>query len=507
MVDRQINSPPPVTASHFYQLPLMPISHLTDFSDRLSPMLVKELRQGMRARSFTLLFLIFQLLLAFIILTAGAAANSEYSGSIASGVIFTMFIIAVIFIQPMRGITALSSEITGNTIEMMALTRLSAFRIVLGKWIAIVSQSALILITIIPYLILRYFYGGMILLGEMVFLTLIFLTSMALTAVMVGLSGTSTKLIRVIPILGFVFMMQAIPALVFGHGGFNQFMSFCAMSDWESRSAIFAYLTFIAYFGWCALSYGTSAIAPVAENHSTIRRVVSLALIIVAVGVGLHPAVDARIMPFVFGIILAPAIITALTEPSILLPPICKPFLKRGLLGRFASLFLLPGWPAGVFYTTLITAISITGVVLAAKPLGSLAVDETIAIVALAFTGGILLPALLSANFSKQENKRFTNFIIFMLASVILTIIPAILANMNHHEKYLWLFVWNPPVFLTIVEESGFNKSQMLNVALIVDSIYLGLLLITAAIAFRDYGRIFKEARDEMPTRPSLPES
>lgn len=460
----------------------------------------------MRARGFTLLFLIFQLLLAFIILTAGSFSNAENSGSIASGVIFTMFTIAVIFIQPMRGITALSSEITGNTLEMMALTRLSAYRIVVGKWVAIVSQSALLLVTIIPYLILRYFYGGMNLLGEMVFLTLIFLTSMALTAVMVGLSGTSTKIVRVIPILGFITLMQAIPALVFGGGGFNRFMSFCVLSDWQSRSAILAYIIFIAYFGWCALSYGTSVIAPVAENHSTARRIVSLALTIIGIGVGLHPAVDARIMPLIFGIILAPAVITALTEPSILLPPICIPFIKRGLLGRLASIFLLPGWPAGVFYTTLITVISIAGVLLAVKPLGSVAVDQTIAIVSLAFTGGILLPALLTANFSKQEKKRFTNFVIFMLASVIFTIIPAIFANMNQHEQYLWWFVWNPPVFLTMVEDSGFNKSQVLNVALIVDSIYLGLLLITAAIAYRGYGRIFKEARDEMAPIPSLPE-
>jgi hypothetical protein len=485
----------------------MPISHLTDFSDRLSPMLVKELRQGMRARSFTLLFLIFQLLLAFIILSVGSFSISETSGSIASSVIFTLFTVAVIFIQPMRGITALSSEITGNTLEMMALTRLSASRIVLGKWIAIVSQSALILVTIIPYLILRYFYGGMNLLGEMVFLTLIFLTSMALTAVMVGLSGTSTKVVRVIPIVGFIFMMQAIPALLVGSGSFNQFMSFCTLSDWESRAAILAYITFITYFGWCALSYGTSVIAPVAENHSTPRRIVSLALTIIGIGTGLHPAVDARIMPVIFGIILAPAVITALTEPSILLPPICKPFLKRGLLGRLASIILLPGWPAGVFFTTLITALSIAGVLLAVKPLGSVAGNETIAIISLAFMGGILLPALLTANFSKHENKRFTNFVIFTLASVVLTIIPAIFANINQHEQYLWLFIWNPPVFLTIVEEYGFNKSQLLMVVLIVDAIYLGLLLLTAAIAYRGYGRIFKEAQDEMPTRPSLPES
>ena len=110
----------------------------------------------------------------------------------------------------MRGINALSSEITGNTIEMMVLTRLSAWRIVFGKWIAIVSQTALILVTIIPYLILRYFFGGMILAGELVFLALMFLTSMSLTAVMVGLSGNSTKLVRLFPILGIIFWRMSV---------------------------------------------------------------------------------------------------------------------------------------------------------------------------------------------------------------------------------------------------------------------------------------------------------
>ncbi len=336
----------------------MSLTHLTDFPDRLSPMLVKELRQGMRARGFTMLFLIFQGLLAFILLTAGTASTSDNAGSFASGVIFTLFAGAALVIQPMRGVNALSSEITGNTIEMMALTRLSAWRIVFGKWIAIVSQTALILITIIPYLILRYFFGGMILLGEMVFLTLMFLTSMALTAVMVGLSGNSTKILRLLPVAGFIFMLQVVPIFLF-RGGFNNFMDFCTLSTWESRFAVLAYLCFIAYFGWCALSFGTSVIAPVAENHSTARRLVALVLTCVAAGIGLHPDVDYRIMPVVFGIILAPAVITALTEPNILLPPVCKPFLKRGLPGKLAALFLLPGWPSGIFYTTLLLGISI----------------------------------------------------------------------------------------------------------------------------------------------------
>jgi hypothetical protein len=387
----------------------------------------------------------------------------------------------------------LSSEITGNTIEMMALTRLSAWRIVFGKWIAIVSQTALILITIIPYLILRYFFGGMILLGEMVFLTLIFLTSMALTAVMVGLSGNSTKILRALPIFGFVMLMQVFP-MIFFRGGFNNFMDYCTLSNWESRFAVLAYLSFIIYFGWCALSFGTSVIAPVSENHSSTRRLVAWLLACIAAVIGLHPDVDHRIMPLVFGIILAPAVITALNEPNNLLSPICQPFLRRGLPGKLAAIFLLPGWPSGVFYSALLLAVSIAGCLLAIGSGTPIGFDIEIIILCLSVIGGILLPALLAAVFTKQEDKRFTHFVIFLLILIICTIIPAIFANMNNHEKYLWLFAWNPLIYITMLDESGFIKTQLLNAVLILDLIILVALLATACIAYRKYRGIFDEA-------------
>jgi ABC-type transport system involved in multi-copper enzyme maturation permease subunit len=133
----------------------MKVDFLTDFPERLSPMLVKELRQGMRTKAFVAVFLTLQIILGVILLSAGAAASSDDAGETISNIIFIFFSIAVLIIQPMRGITSLSSEVKGNTIDMMVLTRLSAWRIVTGKWASIVSQSALLLVTIIPYLILR----------------------------------------------------------------------------------------------------------------------------------------------------------------------------------------------------------------------------------------------------------------------------------------------------------------------------------------------------------------
>ncbi len=482
----------------------MSLTHLTDFPDRLSPMLVKELRQGMRAKSFTLLFLTFQGLLAFILLTAGAATSSDDAGTFASGVIFIMFAGAALFIQPMRGVSALSSEISGNTIEMMALTRLSAWLIVFGKWIAIVSQTALILVTIIPFLILRYFFGGMILAGEMVFLGLMFLTSMALTAIMVGLSGNSTKLVRMLPILGFIFLVGYVPDFLF-RDGFKSFMTFCTLADSESRLIIASYGIFIIYIGWCALSHGTSVIAPISENHSTVRRLISLGLVIVTTVIGLCYPVDLNVLALVFGIILAPAVVTALTEPSVLLPPMWKPFLRHGLIGRVASTVLLPGWPSGVFYATLVLSISIGGLSLAGSSRSSPSLMPENSIGALGCIGGILLAALLAAIFTKQESRRFTNFMVFLLVSILFAVIPMILTSINNHEKYLWFFIWNPPVSLFMAVSNGFIKSEVLAAVVIVDAIILMMLLVTAGSAFRGYRRVIEEADAELakPTAPS----
>jgi len=457
------------------------ITHLTDFPDKLSPMLVKELRQGMRARGFIMLFLVFQCLLAFILLSAGAAYESENAGAFASGTIFTMFSIAVLVIQPLRGISALSSEITSNTIEMMALTRLSAWRIVFGKWVAIVSQSALIMVTIVPYLILRYFFGGMVLVGELVFLGLIFLTSMALTAVMVGFSGTSARLIRILPVAVIVIAMIWLPSSWTGRlylGG----MSFFTLSDWESRISILCYLFFIAYLGWCSLSHGTSAIAPISENHSTPRRLVALALALLAIATGFFDRVIPETMIMAFGVILAPALVIALTEPALLMPPACTPFLRRGLPGRTAAHFLLPGWPSGVFFTIVMIVLCLLGVAVShlMKTPSSTVPNVEFATVSLSILGGGLFPALLTVIFCKDESKRFSSFLIFFLGGILLTIAPVILSSMNDSKDILWLFVWNPPVGLALLSQSGTDDSMVFFAMALVDIAILGALLILA---------------------------
>jgi len=170
------------------------IKHISDFSDKLNPMLVKELRQGLRRSGFVILFISLQAILAFILLFTAGFASSENAGHLLSRTFFFLFSCAALIVQPLRGISALSSEIKADTIDLLCLTRLSTWRIAFGKWISLVGQSALILTAIIPYLIFRYFFGDMQIFSEIMLLFSIFIASATLTACTVGLSSTKSCL-------------------------------------------------------------------------------------------------------------------------------------------------------------------------------------------------------------------------------------------------------------------------------------------------------------------------
>ncbi len=458
--------------------------HLADFPDRLSPMLVKELRQGLRTRAFIAVFLTLQILLGIILLAAGATANTDDAGGFISNIIFTFFSIAVLIIQPMRGISALSSEIKGNTVDMMVLTRLSAWRIVTGKWSAIVSQSALILVTIIPYLILRYFFGGMNLLGEIVLLSLIFITSATLTAVTVGLSASSSAILRsVLPMIAIPIGAYALLiTMMFGAFGGGSIADLCSLETKESRIALSIYLVACAYGGYYFLSIGTSLIAPYAENHSTKRRLVALTLTLIAATIASIPSItDPDVLPILFFAILAPPFAISLTEFSMLVPPVYRRFSKHGALGRLAALIFSPGWPQGAFFCTLLAAIATVPFILNQPAYGG---DDHFTY-GLSVLATLLFPAVLVALFRSKGPIRVSNYLLFGVASGIISLVLTGVAESLSNRDFMWLFIWIPPV-ISIMQGNGRTDDTALFVAALAVTIAMGgFLLILATRTYR----------------------
>lgn len=474
------------------------VKHLTDFSDRYSPMLVKELRQGMRAKTFIAVFLSLQMFLAVMLFSAAANMSSGEVGSVISTIIFVFFAIAVLLIQPLRGTGALSSEVKGNTIDMMVLTRLSAWRIVSGKWVAIVGQTALLFVTIIPYLILRYFFGGMNLVGEMVFLILLFCTSVALTAVTVGLSGCNSVIIRsLVPVLTLPAALWALLMFIFGityirSGPFDAF----SLTSTESIVGVCTYLACIAYLGWTMLSMGASLIAPAAENHALPRRLIAFLLLLIVGVLGLFRWIDPELIPLFAFVVATPALVLALNDSSPLISTVSEPFERRGLLGRIVGNFLYPTWWSGVFYSLLMSSLLIGVITLSFAENPWLDVmrsaknsyvnwSESEAIIVFSLLGSFFFPALWQTIFFKGEGQRIGNYLLVYVGSGLFALVLAILAETMNSEGFVWLFSFSPINFMVISENGGHDYREVILAANIAMDALIAIILVLAALRQR----------------------
>lgn len=482
----------------------MPVTFLTDFSDRISPMLVKELRQGMRARTFIVVFLSLQIFLAVMLFSAGAASTSDHVGSVISGIIFTFFAIAVVVVQPLRGTSALSSEVKGNTIDMMVLTRLSAWRIVFGKWVAIVSQSALLLSTIIPYLILRYFFGGMNLFAEMICMILLFLTSMALTAVTVGLSGCTSVIVRsLIPFFGLpvLLWMLAVMFLFSGFRNSSGIMDVFALDSTESRIGVAAYALAIAYLGASMLSLGASLIAPAAENHAIVRRLGALAALLVLVPLGFVEEIDREFQALFVAVIAVPAIVIALTDSAPLVSTVCKPFVKRGLIGKAVGWLLYPCWPSGILFAILLGLAAIFAILTRGLfPNTGRTWGEDEAVVILSLFGGLLFPAVWQVFLFRGDGQRVAHYLLLLAGSLVLLGVLAALAGSMNSGTFLWFFAWNPLAFIPMLDECRVSDSVLLVAVIIMDLALLMLLAVKALLEIRKAAPVIQETEASLQT-------
>lgn len=337
---------------------------LRDFSDRLSPMLVKELRQGMRSPVFVWGLIAMNLFLATVVwLTTEDAGSEELNQAF-----FGAYCIVVCGLLPLRGANALHEELRGNTIDTLVLTRLSGWRITLGKWIAVAAQQVLTSITVLPYLIVRYFAGGLNVPLEIAWLGIFLLLGLLSAAVLTGFSWVKYFLLRAGIMLGITAASGAfcVSVLEDMYGHRNRYIIDDIYRDvgWSFFGLAGVLALHVMFF---ALDIGASKVAAISENRSTRRRLVGLVAIAVYFGIGLWSynssgtagsARDAEVM-LGFGSALAIGttlilIVQALLERPINLAPVLQPFARKGWLGRLAGRVLYPGWPAGVIFSLLL---------------------------------------------------------------------------------------------------------------------------------------------------------
>lgn len=312
-----------------------------DFPDWLSPVLVKELRQGTRSKMFSLALI---LLHSFLLLSTLAAAVSYTPDE--TNFFFWFFVgLLLLGIQPLRAINSLSIEYDLNTIELVQLTRLNAWRITLGKWLALNAQTLLLVTSLLPYMAMRYFLGNQEILQDFGLLFLFTLASALASAVIMAWSAFQSSLVRIVLAVG--VMLSYLPILFSFSATYGPSPYKLASKD---DTLLLLLLTLSALYGcFFFLSLGASRIAPPSENHATRKRLMAFAGVTVCILFLLlsnnRTIVDSASL--VGLIILSFALLDALTEPLPIYRRVLVPF-RRNPITRFSAWFLSPGWLGGI---------------------------------------------------------------------------------------------------------------------------------------------------------------
>jgi hypothetical protein len=320
-----------------------------DFPAWLSPMLVKELRQGIQSGAFAWTFVGLQV--AMFLLMAWTTAWIDDTGSYTSavrtmsGVFWAAVGVAMVMVVPLQGLGAVAAERAGNNLDLVRLTHLSATKIVTGKWLALVAQSLLLATAVLPYLVLRYFLGGVEVLHDLETFGWLAGASMLVAAAAIALST--------LPQWQRIAACILIPSAAFAGAEALDDVGLLRMSVMTPFAKI-GFLALIACYGVACLEFAAGRIAPAAENHAARKRLLALGLAAALVGVCGFGASKAAAAMFitVTPLVLAYAV-GALVEQPTRITTVVAPFARAGWPGRVAARFLAPGWATGLLFVTL----------------------------------------------------------------------------------------------------------------------------------------------------------
>jgi hypothetical protein len=383
-----------------------------DFPSWLSPMVVKELRQGVQSGAFAWTFIGLQAVMFLTLtLTVTSFEPGDRSGRMTLEFFFWPVIgAAVLLIIPLRGLGAISGEQAGSKLDLVLLTRLSATKIVLGKWLAIVAQAALIVTAILPYVVLRYFFGSVNVLSDLAIIGWLFAGSMIVAAAAIAASTRPVWQRIAVSVLALPTLVSTLE-LLDNPGGPR-------LSDLSGWLGLLAVLTLYTV---ALLQYAASTIAPVAENHAVRKRSLGLAIGLtwcVFAGLATPQAAISTVVA-TLPLVISSAI-EAILEQPVHLRSQAAAFARFGPPGRLAASLLTPGWATGLVYVLVMTAICLPAVWWLIVVRTSAGGGDAVVAVAI----GILLPAAvlfpLPVIFRiRPAQRRFTFFFLVQLACVL----------------------------------------------------------------------------------------
>jgi hypothetical protein len=420
--------------------------------------------------------------MAFMFVIAALTAMSPGGSGVdaLSGFFWFMLWVPLIFVMPGRALQAIVEETKVQTLELVQMTRMQSLRIAFGKWCALTVQSLLLVLAILPYFVLRYFFGGVDLVNDLINLLSLLGLSMLLTAA--GLAASTLKpglriVLVIISVALFLIGGQAFALMsAFGRGGpFGGF-------SWPSSPwlGVLAGLILLAAYVAFFLLQGAGHLSTQVESYSPKKRALAIASVVaifIAWILNEQYGIDLRILA-----LLTPLVLWSVAEALV---EVNDPDWLLGHRQPFWNFLLRPGWATGLFFT-----FAILGVIFAGIYFGSSTMKtedfEVFWKSFVIFIGAVLTPALILIRMTWVKQRLLLYWLIHLLFVVAFTaaLLMSTRPRLSEEEALSYLAPLPPAVALALLQQE-MDIDFIRSVFPITSAVTIGILILFLIAALR----------------------
>ncbi|MEM9645237.1 MAG: ABC transporter permease [Planctomycetota bacterium] len=329
--------------------------------DSVNPILVKEMRQALKSRQFLVTFsLLLLAALGWTIIGSLMRMPQIYTTPTGPFMLvgyYVVLAVPMLLVVPLAAYRSLESEIDDGTLELLSISVLSPWQIVLGKLSSAALQMTLYFVALFPCVAFAYTLRGVDLPTLVIVMGFLLVSGLMLTTLAICLAPQSRSRNGRI-----VTLLMVISILLLGEYGIGT----AAISmlrygiPFESEmiwfTVVFALLTSLA-LGHLLVTTTAMMLTPESENRSTRIRVALLILTAVLVGLNAYSVQAFGEIAIVFGIASMGTLLVLWMSAAAMMvaeSPSMTPRIRRELPATFVSRMLLtfftPGPATGLVF-------------------------------------------------------------------------------------------------------------------------------------------------------------
>lgn len=333
-------------------------------SDRLNPILVKEARQAMKSRQFTITFTLLLIVgWVYTVLYVLVHLPGVFYSPLGTAMLYGYYLILAVpllIVVPYGAFRSLAAELEDGTFELLSITSLTARQIILGKLGSSVLQMLVYYSALAPCIAFTYLLRGIDVMT--IFLVLLYtfyatvlLSVMSLTLATVTRARQWQVLLSVLLVIAQVMFGGFWVMWMYWLLAFSSQMPYDEPIFWISNVGLFSFeVGFVILFILIAAGQITFA----SENRSTGIRVMLLALQALIVGwtaYGFLLSEEEEVLIFgsawlgVFWAVAGAFLIGEMAQLS----PRARRELPQSVLGRMAFTWFNPGSGTGYVFAIL----------------------------------------------------------------------------------------------------------------------------------------------------------